>query len=128
MQTKMTDTYIETIAKNLHVVLAELCDEDVPVAVASSYSGDPYSGSTTSERIAAARSRQGIALIVDFEFSLHELSGQCDRWVAAVTGGREPERLRFWELFHPRQYTGWWNDNIVPTFSWDGVKTDYPKS
>lgn len=88
--------------------------------------GDIYSGVTSNEyiRLAVIRPVTGL-LKVDFQYSFHELSGQCDEWRVIVTGAKDSEREPLWELFHPRQQTQHWNNHVQPLFEFNGVKKTY---
>ncbi|HEY1546539.1 MAG TPA: hypothetical protein VGG28_01900 [Kofleriaceae bacterium] len=126
---------VEALAEKLQDLLRELLATSIPIVrnqhepgataalrVNSGSYGDPYSGSWTSERI----SLDGCApLKLVFTYSLHELSGQCDDWTLEISGAPEASRLRFAELFRPRQQTNYWNQNISPSFRFNGVDVGF---
>lgn len=89
-------------------------------------SGDMYSGSTSNETIhlELMRPRTGLLQVI-FQYSLHELSGQCDDWSVTIAGAKEEERAPLRELFHPRQQTGHWNNHVEPRFEFNGAKSAY---
>jgi hypothetical protein len=89
-------------------------------------SGDIYSGVSDNHTLELQLMRPETELLrVCFQFSFHELSGQCDDWSLIVTGAKEAERAVFAELFLPRQYTGHWNNHIRPSFEFNGVESTY---
>jgi hypothetical protein len=121
---------VETLAVKLQALLSELFAMQLPIVrgddlgaaavirVRSGSYGDMYSGYSLSERI----SLEGCApLSLSFTYSLHELSGQCDDWTLEISGAPEASRSRFAEVFHPRQQTNYWNQNISPVFRFDGA-------
>ena len=98
-----------------------------PFVLHASYeAGDIYSGVTSNEyiRLAVIRPVTGL-LRVDFQYSFHGLSGQCDEWRAIISGAQDSEREPLWELFHPRQQTQHWNNHVRPIFEFNGVKSIY---
>jgi hypothetical protein len=126
---------IETLAPKLQSLLAELFAMQLPIVgdqdeagaaamirVHRYSSGDMYSGYSMAERI----SLEGCApLALSFTYSLHELSGQCDDWTLEISGAPDASRPRFAEAFHPRQQTSWWNQNISPSFRFDGTEVAF---
>ncbi len=125
---------IETIVAKLQALLAELFAMQLPIVkgddagagalirVRSGSYGDPYSGYSAVDSI----SLEGCApLSLSFSTSLHKLSGQCDEWTLEVSRAPEASRPRFADVFHPRQQTNYWNQNISPIFRFDGTEVAF---
>jgi hypothetical protein len=121
---------LRPLAEKLQALLAQQLGVTLPITeerggpgivlTADSF-GDIYSGST----YYATLSVDHPPLRLQFRFSEHQLSGQCDEWSLEVKGAREEERAAFGEVFHPRQRGGHWNNHVDPTYTFNGAPASF---
>ena len=113
------------------IVDREHAGGDAAIVLSGYGAGGFYDGNTTVDDLALAGFRRpdnGERLAIQFSFSVHQESGQCDSWDVEIDGAPDGERDELAALFDPRQRKDSFNDHMTPTLRFNGTAVPLQRS